>query len=284
MTAAKMHQKLSHQIGRFVGRHFNGRKGVERLLRIIHHPDRQKTSWITSIERAYPGGPRFHIETRWAIEWQIYFYGTQDRRIHDWVVGRARPDWVGIDAGANCGFFSTLLASLCAEVHSFEPVPWLAERAEGNLKLNGLTNCWVNRLALSDRAGFAMMNLPTADDANWGTSSIMHRADNCTGTTAKVETTTLDEYCSNFGRIDFIKIDVEGAEHLVLRGGRKILAKHRPAIIFERNAESGPESVAILRELGYRITTIDGRSLSLPIDRHWPVDLLATQASAEPTT
>jgi len=121
-----------------------------------------------------------------------------------------------------------------------------------------------------------MLNLPDANDANWGTGSLVHRAKNCTGQTPRVPLMTLDAYCQSMPRVDFMKIDVEGAEHLVLRGGKQMLMKHHPAIIVERNTESEHEVVAMLGELGYQITSITGRRLTLPIDPECPRDILAT--------
>jgi len=112
-----MSPKLIHRLARFVGTHFNGAKGVERLLRFLHHPDKRQSLWVATIEQAYPSGPRYRLETRWAVEWQIDFYGTYDRNIHDWITAQVKPDWITFDIGANCGFFTTLLSSRSKEVY-----------------------------------------------------------------------------------------------------------------------------------------------------------------------
>jgi FkbM family methyltransferase len=50
----------------------------------------------------------------------------------------------------------------------------------------------------------------------------------------KCETITLDSFCEQFDiRPNFIKIDVEGAELLAIKGGIKILQKHQPALMVE---------------------------------------------------
>ncbi len=59
-------------------------------------------------------------------------------------------------------------------------------------------------------------------------------------------------------KIDFMKMDVEGAENLVLRGGREILKKARPYLIIENNSKSAVEVLEILRGIGYNIQSIAG--------------------------
>jgi hypothetical protein len=69
---------------------------------------------------------------------------------------------------------------------------------------------------------------------------------------------TLDEYAAALVRFDFMKCDVEGAELAVVRGGRKVIARHLPLLWLESNPEwtrdfdySPPELLTELRELGY---------------------------------
>ena len=66
------------------------------------------------------------------------------------------------------------------------------------------------------------------------------------------------------GRVDAIKIDVEGAEYLVLDGARETICKFKPTIVCEAMAdvpgfEHGPDSgVRLLQELGYRTRYLTG--------------------------
>jgi hypothetical protein len=81
----------------------------------------------------------------------------------------------------------------------------------------------------------------------------------------EVETTTLQEALAqqNLDRVDFIKLDVEGAEEIVLRSSRSLLEKNRPVVLFESNTEACARfnltqqgTLDLLRELGYRIHAI----------------------------
>ena len=250
--------------GRWIGTHFRGVKGIDRLLRALHNPDRRQADFFRTVASAYPEGPKYHLESKWFTEWTTWFYGSQDRAIHRWIVKNARPDWVTFDIGMNFGYFTCLLASICTEVHGFEPVGWLAGRARANVQLNAFANVTINELALSDHTGTALLNLPDPDHCNWGTSSLVHKSSSQTAV-VEVPLETLDNYCAAHGvtRLDFIKVDVEGAEHLVFRGAQKALELMRPTIIFEYNTESGPEAYDLLEKLDYGLFDLNHRPLSL---------------------
>jgi FkbM family methyltransferase len=250
--------------GRWIGTHFRGVKGIDRLLRALHNPDRRQADFFRTVAAAYPEGPKYHLESRWFTEWTTWFYGSQDRAIHRWIVRNARPDWVTFDIGMNFGYFTCLLASRCKEVHGFEPVGWLAGRARANVELNAFANATINELALSDHSGKAMLNLPAPDHCNWGTSSLVHKSSSETEV-VEVPLETLDGYCAARGitRLDFIKIDVEGAEHLVIRGAQQTLERLRPTMVFEYNEESGAEAYKLLENLGYGLFDLEERPMEL---------------------
>jgi FkbM family methyltransferase len=253
-----------HRIARYIGTRFNGVKGVDRLLRAIHDPDKRQKSWIATVEPAYPQGPRYHLESRWFTEWQVLFYGRQDKDIHRWIVDRVKPEWVAFDIGANFGYYSCLIASLCSKVHAFEPVSWLADRVEANAILNKLTNLTVNRMGLSDISGLAKLNLPDVLDGNWGTSSLVRRPASNRGQFSEVTLGTLDEYCdATASRMDFVKIDVEGAEDLVLRGGRRSIEKWRPYMVIECNRESAANVLQLLASMRYRFIPLRGEKVDI---------------------
>jgi hypothetical protein len=76
---------------------------------------------------------------------------------------------------------------------------------------------------------------------------------------------TLDNIMSRSPRIDFVKLDVEGAEEMVLKGGRKFIAEHKPLILFHCGP-SGPKAFGrkpadlfctITQELGYEVYSLD---------------------------
>jgi len=251
---------FQHRLLRQLGIAWCGVKGVDWLLRIVHSPDHRAGWHIESQEPALWDGPKFRLETRWFTEWQAYFYGTQDRVIHNWIMQHVQRDWVCFDVGMNFGFYACVCAKLCHEAHGFEPVEWLWKRAQHNMDLNGLKNLHLSQVALSEKVGTVSFYLPRTDSCNWGAGSLLHDQK---GERVEVPTTTIDAYCEQGGlkRLDFIKIDVEGAEHLVLKGGTSVLRRFRPIVIFENNSDSRNAALGIFQGLGYSIHDLSGELL-----------------------
>lgn len=147
-----------------------------------------------------------------------------------------RPGMTVFDVGANCGYFSVRMAQMVGDgkVVSVEPVLWRICAA--NLMLNVGKLCMVNA-ALSDMGGTVHMKVAEAvRNANWGALEI---AD---GGEVEVPAITLDDVSSQHGMPHFIKLDVEGSELAVLKGGPKTLAS-RPMVYFENDRDDRSEAL-----------------------------------------
>jgi FkbM family methyltransferase len=178
-----------------------------------------------------------------------------------------QPGNTFIDVGANAGYFS-LLASKCVgpsgRVWAFEPVPVTREELLANLKLNDAGNVKVFAQALSNAAGTASLSVGPVDHR--GTSSL--RALDDGSATLIVETARLDDLLSPGQKVDCVKIDVEGAEHLALQGMVGCLKRDRPDLVLEVTDEflrplgSSAEGLCrALADLGYRMYMIDHTGL-----------------------
>jgi FkbM family methyltransferase len=176
-----------------------------------------------------------------------------------------------IDGGANTGVFTFTAAHLVGptgRVVAFEPGDSCFAALTQSVKLNDANHVTVRQQAISDRIGTARFyhhsgqensfSLGGAKDVNF----------------EEVETTTLDTVAAelNLDRVDFIKLDVEGAEELVFRGGLDILTKHRPLLLFEVNPEAAARlsldtegACHVLSELNYKFFRMadDGRLLNV---------------------
>jgi FkbM family methyltransferase len=178
------------------------------------------------------------------------------------------PGMTVLDVGANIGLFTLVAAGRVGplgRVHAFEPTPCLAAHVRGTLALNGLGNVEVNEAAVSDRAGEAVLHVAQAD--NFGENTILPGAADAPGTAGlRVPTVTLDGYAERHcpGGVDVVKIDIEGAEPLALRGGRRLFSGGRaPVVIVEANPRalaagggSADELFGLLRSYGYAPSTI----------------------------
>ena len=153
------------------------------------------------------------------------------------IAQRLRPGMVCVDVGANLGYFTMLMADLVGPgggVIAFEPNPRLRELCSSSISANGFRDrTCVSGLAASDVNG-AVVPL-TFDLASPMNGTIVASAK--PGAT-QVRTIRLDTACANLPRVDFFKIDVEGAEELVWRGMQGLLDKNPHVIVvMEWNAK-----------------------------------------------
>ena len=172
------------------------------------------------------------------------------------VAARLRPGMAFVDLGANCGYFSLLAASSGARVHAFEPGArnlWLLRR---NAALNGF-DIDIHPHAVAGREELV------AYDPIEGNGAISALGDGFPAEGQQVlRTVTLDGALGG-RRVDAIKMDVEGAEGLVLDGAEAVLA-HRPTLFAELapaslGAVSGTSAASFLERLermGYRLAIV----------------------------
>lgn len=131
------------------------------------------------------------------------------------------------DVGANVGYFSLLAASRvgsAGEVHAFEPVPANSARLQRALQANQITNVVLNRKAVSEGIGTLQLYIPgESGQETTSTASIADAPDR--QRKISVESLSLDSYVYDQGNRPptIVKIDVEGAEPLVLKGMRRLL-------------------------------------------------------------
>jgi FkbM family methyltransferase len=139
------------------------------------------------------------------------------------------------DVGANIGYHTLGAAATGARVYAFEPVPRLRRRLAGNLRLNGLERrVMVSELALSNRSGSADFYLAKRRDD--GSHSLIAGVPAQSIERITVRTMCLDDYVQASGAPSptVVKIDVEGAEPLVLDGAKVLLdSATPPAVIIE---------------------------------------------------
>jgi FkbM family methyltransferase len=150
-----------------------------------------------------------------------------------------RPGDVFVDCGANVGYFTLLAARRVrpsGRVLSFEPSPGTRERCAKNVRLNGYTNVDLYPYAVSDVESESVLFQP---ERGCDLASLRpHDERSETGQEHVVTTVRLDRIvpADLAARIRLIKIDVEGADLLALRGLEGILRQPRgPAVICEIN-------------------------------------------------
>ena len=143
-----------------------------------------------------------------------------------------------VDGGANLGYFTLLAAKRvgpAGRVDAFEPVPATRRRLTDHVTRNGLdATVRVHPEALSDTPGEATIHVPHAADRNHGESSLFAPADADDAADAvAVQTVRLDHVLQGTAPT-LVKLDLEGAEAMALRGMANLLDVERPpALIVE---------------------------------------------------
>ena len=206
---------------------------------------------------------------------QLLIKGTYEELETEFFLTWLRPGMGVLDLGANFGYF-TLLASKVVgptgRVFAFEPEPGNHALLAQNLALNNFSHARALQSAVSDKKGTVRLFV---DDANLGNPSIAQGnvPSKSKSGFVDVPAISVDEFFASQNepppRIDLIKMDVQGAEALVIRGATALLARDEPLLLIEfwplglRNV--GTDPLGFLKELealGYfpRRVTRDGHS------------------------
>lgn len=177
------------------------------------------------------------------------------------------PGWVCADVGAHHGVITLLLARLVGphgRVVAFEAHPANAEQLAARVVDRGARErVRVESLAVTDGSSERVALHPGRGHAstewNVGGADVEGRP---TPAELEVQATSLDAYFSaEDGRLDLVKVDVEGAEAEVLAGMRRLLRDARPVLVVEFHHEQGWEGRSELVEAGYELYALDGRRL-----------------------
>ena len=168
-----------------------------------------------------------------------------------------------LDIGVYRGVYSYKLAENFKSVHSFEPNPLLFPYLEKNLK-KIIKNVKLYNIALSDKNGETEIKLPYRTKSIFRNNfeelfqlgaATMH-PDNKIENYKKlpIRTKRLDDI-EITNEIGFIKIDVEGHEKNVLKGGEKLIKKNKPPLLVEiekrHNGQEVTKTIKFIEDYGY---------------------------------
>lgn len=221
---------MSRQVGR--GEHFRTASWLERAVRRLRGPRaRPAPSALRRLHEqvlslmpgdhlvsTLPGGERIRVSPAYrSLSWNADEYAAFKAAV--------RPGAVVFDVGANIGAYTVLFAQWTGEagrVFAFEPSPSSIAGLREQLRLNEVSNrVEIVEAAVSHGPGSAAFDCGGAS----GTNALVPDAERGAHV-IRVETTSLDAFCAARGTSpSIVKIDVEGAELDVLRGGRETLAR-----------------------------------------------------------
>ena len=221
---------------------------------------------ITVFESKY--GFRLKVNLANPEHQYLYFYGTHDERhVVTKLLKIIQPGDICWDIGANIGFYTCLLASQvedAGEVIAFEPALRTCGYLHENVSLNRFMNVTVVNKGLSDKIEQRHLYYAEAGLAE-GTASLKYA--NGRRASERVTLDTIDNLTRELPVPDFIKIDVEGYQLEVLRGGERCLKTHAPLLmaelkdVGETNQTLFGEIENYVADLGYQLYEIKKYSI-----------------------
>ena len=246
--------------------------GINRKLRaIIARVDRQFTNTpflirFTEDDVAFLNLGRYELAIDTAdIAISLFLQSTQQYEPHltKFVCEYLKPGMTFVDVGANIGYYSMLASHLIGEtgkVFAFEPNSDNCRLLLLSIAKNHCTNIELHPIGLSDKRGFAYFS--THFGSNGGLFSSSEEV-LLSGGCSVIPTVRLDDFALN--KIDMIKIDVEGAEGLVIKGAQQMIKRDRPIVTSEFSLEmlarvsgiTGKEYLMDFCNLNYKPFMID---------------------------
>lgn len=259
-TRAKLAIELSHKLA--------GDEGVCGLKLRRSHRAAEKASFHVSLQ-AHTQKTMYQMFQAGAL----YEHATSML-----AIGALRPGDIAIDIGAHVGYFSLLFRLLVGRtgaVYAFEPMPDTYLRLVRNIMRNNFTNVIPLPLAVAERSGTAEFCI---NSENEGGSTLLPIVVNDEHDRVQVQVTSLDNVFVTAlpSRPRLLKIDAEGVEMLILKGGRQwFLAQAPDMLICEINrgaldaaGTSESEIRAHMESLGYRSAVIIMRNMDGKINPH----------------
>ncbi len=216
-----------------------------------------------------PDGMRIHFylsdsHVGWALA-----AGEYDSSQAQLIRAHVRPGFHCLDLGANIGPFTLQMGAQVGPggaVYAFEPYPKNFQLLQRNISANGMDR-WVKAFPVAVHSEPGKIRLFFDNLTSFGYWAVFTSAEEQDGSlgSIEVERVRLDDLIAADEKIDFIKMDIEGAEVAALKGMRRILTAWHPTISLEFNplmlkTGGGVEPRAVLdqlRGLGYRLVQLD---------------------------
>ncbi len=207
---------------------------------------------------------RYELDLRESIDSSIYYEGCFEPDVVRIIQQYVQQGMVAIDIGANIGCHTFRLAQLVGDkgkVIAFEPSSWAFRKLERNSALNNFGNIVLEKTALSDeKIDGKLLRIYASWPLRCNAHDDLHPIHRGYPMNDVVDLITLDDYVrmKKITKVDFIKLDVDGYELKVIRGGIKSIRAFRPIMIVEFGeytlegfGDSLEDLVDLLAESGY---------------------------------
>lgn len=201
-------------------------------------------------------GARFHCVRADFIQRRIAFFGLFEPNLTYFLAAALKPGDVFIDVGANIGYFTLLAAGKvgpAGKVHAIEASPGTYELLMANLRRNGVGNVTAVNMAVADKE--CHVEIKAIDKRNIGANAVRVTA---TPDAHSVVGRPLPAIVgADLDRARFIKIDVEGSEHLVLPAILDhFAARDNDTIIISEISDSNAHLIDFARAKGFTVRAL----------------------------
>ncbi len=215
---------------------------------------------VNSIREVERDGIKYRLDISDTVDWYIYF-GFKEisrQRLYELI----KPGITMFDVGANVGDVSLHAAKFVGasgKVYAFEPDYINFKRLSANIELNNFRQLIAINKGLGDKPG--KFTIGVVDEGNRGMNRITGVSTKETASNT-IDVTTMDILFQEMkiDKVDVIKIDVEGFEMNVLKGGTEVISKHHPVFFIELDdnnlkdqGSSATQLVDFLESKGYKI-------------------------------
>jgi FkbM family methyltransferase len=243
--------------------------GKSRLIQLLFHGSNERFVGKMAEEL---GGYKFDCSLRDWIAREVFFAGCYEAQESSFVRNSLRSGMNFVDVGANWGFFTLMAAHLVGasgKVVALEPDPRIFLKLKSNVERNKLEQVRVFDVAAADRDAELILAAHDESAENWGISRLVEGGSTMQETFT-VRSRRLDSLLDDagLGRVDLLKIDVEGAEDMVLTGMEAGLKSYRyRRILLELHPNQLAERCQTVREVAEVLTASRYKGFALDYSR-----------------
>lgn len=207
---------------------------------------------------------KYELDLSELIESSIYYDGCFEPKTVAVLNKYVKQGMTVLDIGANIGCHTLRLAKLVGQdgkVIAFEPMAGASAKLKRNLELNNFSNVTLERIALSnENRESQVVHFYASWPLNSDSCDELHPVHGGRLMENMADLVTLDNYVQRKGieKIDFIKLDVDGYEYKVIRGGINSIEKFKPIMIVEFGkytlmecGDSLEDLIDLLASIGY---------------------------------
>lgn len=209
---------------------------------------------------AVVAGQKMYLDSQDSLN---LYHGIYEKLTTTLVKKEVKKGDIVLDIGANIGYYTLIFAKLVGkngQVFAFEPDPTNFALLKKNIAINGYKNVTLVPKAVSRKTEGIKLYLC---QTNKGDHRIYNSFDGRQAIAIKA--VSLDEYFKNYRRkIDFIKMDIQGAEAKAIQGMINLLKNNQPKIIMEfwpiglkRSGISPEKPLKLIKNLGYKLYEVN---------------------------